>query len=188
MGRRALNPRIPLNLPDRQRDEARELRNKLLSYRFATLGTTKIDERCYDPDLSPRTNQIIVPLLSVIDDESVRESIRKRMASVERSAKVERSGSPEGQVLEIVLSLIDADTRPYVPIGEITTAFVKRYGREYERVITPRYVGHLLRNRLRLETYKRHGNFVLPTAKVEHLNVLAERYGVSRPALHSRLE
>lgn len=187
MGRRALNPRIPLNLPDRQRDEARELRNKLLAYRFATLATTKIDERCYDADLSPRTNQIIVPLLSVIDDELVRASIRKRMAQVERSAKIDRSGSPEGQVLEIVLSLIGADARPYVPISDITAAFVKRYGAEYERVITPRYVGHILRNRLRLETYKRHGNFVLPTAKTDHLTVLAERYGITRPSSSSRV-
>lgn len=188
MGRQTLRPGIPINLPNVQRDEARELRNKLLAYRFKVLKTTKIDPTAYDERLSPRTNQILAPLLSVIDDASVRQSIRKRMASVERSAKIERSGSPEGQVLEVVLSLIGSDTRPYVPIGEITTAFVKRYGREYERVITPRYVGHLLRNRLRLQTYKRHGNFVLPTAKMEHLNVLAERYGVRHPAQNSALQ
>lgn len=37
---------------------------------------------------------------------------------------------------------------------------------------------HLLRNRLRLTTYKRHGNFVLPMTQAGHLRVLAERYGI----------
>jgi len=178
MGRRALNPRIPLNLHDRQRDEARELRNKLLSYRFATLQTTKIDERCYDPALSPRTNQIIVPLLSVIENDIVRRSIQKRMAGSERVQKSERSATTEGQVLDVVMSLVAERPEPFLPVGDIANAFVKRYGTEYERPITPRYIGHLLRTRLRLQTYKRHGTFVLMAGNHAHLNVLAERYGV----------
>ena len=182
MGRRALNPRIPLNLPDRQRDEARVLRNKLVAYRFASLATTTIDERCYDPELSPRTNQIIVPLLSVIDDVAVRHSIQKRMAGSEQAQKNERSATTEGQVLDVVLSLAAERAEPFVPVGDIATAFVKRYGAEYERPITPRYIGHLLRTRLRLQTYKRHGTFVLMTGNHAHLTVLAGRYGVEAPA------
>ena len=143
MGRRPLNPRIPLNLPDCQRDEARELRNQLLSYRFATLRETKIDDRCYDLDLSPRTNQIIVPLLSVIGDAVVRRSIQTRMAAGERAQKNERSATTEGQVLDVVLSLADERTESFVPVGDIAGAFAKRFGAEYERPITPRYIGHL---------------------------------------------
>jgi hypothetical protein len=58
-------------------------------------------------------------------------------------------------------------------------SFIERFGAEYQRPITPRYVGHLIRNRLRLYTYKRHGSFVLPLGQEEHFTVLAARYGLT---------
>ena len=56
MGKRPLRSGIPINLPDAQRDEARELRNMLLWYRFTTLKSVAIDTSAYDDRLSPRTN------------------------------------------------------------------------------------------------------------------------------------
>lgn len=178
MGKRPLRSGIPINLPDAQRDEARELRNKLLWYRFTTLRTAAIDTSAYDDRLSPRTNQIVAPLLSVIDDPTLRISIREHMARSEKTLRADRSASPEGQLLDVVLTLAGKDNAAHITVTAITEAFIERFGKEYERPITPRYVGHLLRNRLRLATYKRHGNFVLPTTQGAHLRVLAERYGV----------
>lgn len=178
MGKRALRSSIPINLPDVQRDEARELRNKLLWYRFTTLKDVAIDATAYDARLSPRTNQIVAPLLSVVGDPTLAAHIRSHMAGTEKQLRVERSGSPEGQLLEVVLTLTGKDGGPHITVAAITEAFTLRFGKEYERPITPRYVGHLLRNRLRLATYKRHGNFVLPTAQAAHLQVLVERYGI----------
>lgn len=183
MGKRPLRSGIPINLPDIQRDEARELRNKLLWYRFTMLRSSAIDTAAYDDRLSPRTNQIVAPLLSVIGDQVLRTSIREHMARSEGALRADRSGSPEGQLLDVVLSIMGKDeTAAYISVAAITEAFIERFGKEYERPITPRYVGHLLRNRLRLATYKRHGNFVLPTTQAAHLRVLAERYGVECPA------
>jgi hypothetical protein len=179
MGQRPLRRGIPLNLPDRQRDEARELRNQLLSYRFEHLGSTRIDPTAYDATLSPRTNQIIAPLLSVIDDEAVRQSIRDRMRSSEEMVRSERSQSPEGHALQVVLSLRPERPDPFIPVGDIATAFAKRFGHEYDRPITARYVGHLLRTRLRLPTWKRHGTFVLGTNDTEYLALLRDRYGLT---------
>jgi hypothetical protein len=181
MGQRPLRSGIPLNLPDRQRDEARALRNMLLAYRFAHQATTKIDPTAYDATLSPRTNQIIAPLLSVIDDATVRASIVSRMKQAERTQRIERSASPEGQVLDVILSLTRDTTDPFIPIGDIARAFSKQHGHEYDRPITARYVGHLLRTRLRLRTWKRHGTFVLGTKDNEHLALLATRYGAAIP-------
>lgn len=179
MGQRPLRRGIPLNLPDRQRDEARALRNMLLSYRFRYLHATRIDSAVYDASLSPRTNQIIAPLLSVIEDATVRASITSRMKGAERAQRMERSATPEGQVLDVVLSLFQDEDRPFIPIGEITEVFIEKFGKEYDRPITARYVGHLIRTRLRLSTWKRHGNFVLGTKEREQLALLAERYGIA---------
>src|SRR6185369_13630052 len=178
MGKRPLRQGIPINLPDAQRDEARELRNRLLWYRFTMLRSAAINTAAYDERLSPRTNQIVAPLLSVIGDANLRTSICEHMAGAEKQLRVERSGSPEGQLLDVVLTLVGKANAAHITVTEITDAFVERFGKEYERPITPRYVGHLLRNRLRLMTYKRHGNFVLPGTQTAHLRVLAERYGV----------
>lgn len=178
MGKRPLRSDIPINLPDEQQEEALSLRNRLLSYRFATLEQARIDTAAYDERLSPRLNQIIAPLLAVVDDEKVRVAIRHSLQSLEEGLEATRAASPEADVLEIVLALAQTADRDHLPIAEITESFIKRFGKEYDRPITPRYVGHLIRNRLRLTTYKRHGSFVVPLLQKEHLAVLARRYGM----------
>src|SRR5262249_8644605 len=76
MGSRQLRADIPINLPESFRDEARELRNKLLLYRFHRRFEVKIDESLVDPKLEPRLNQILLPLLSVVSDENLRSELR----------------------------------------------------------------------------------------------------------------
>jgi hypothetical protein len=181
MGMRPLRNGIPLNLPDCQVHEARALRNNLLAYRFQMHGKVAIDPSCYSSTLSPRTNQIIAPLLAVIDDQALRRSIQDRMRESERETRAERSSTPEGQVLDVIFSLLGDEE--FIPIGEITEVMIERFGKEYDRPLTARYVGHLIRTRLRLHTWKRHGNFVLGTKEREQLTLLAERYGCRVPNL-----
>jgi uncharacterized protein (UPF0147 family) len=177
MGKRSLRPDIPINLPDVQKDEALALRNQLLSYRFATLQDMSVDTSAYDEHLSPRLNQILAPLLSVIEDETLRQDIRRSVSTSEETLQTSRSATPEGQTLEIVLDLAQGANDGYLSVTKITEAFIAQFGKDYERPITPRYIGHLMRTRLRLYTYKRHGSFVLPLTQQEHLSVLAKRYG-----------
>lgn len=188
MGKRALRPEIPLNLPDVQREEARTLRNKLLWYRFTHLGRIAIDATAYDARLSPRLNQIMAPLLAVATDDTLRTAIRRGAGAMEAALEMSRASSPEAQVLEVILALKSEGEHEYLTIGDITNTFVAQFGKEYDRPITPRYVGHLVRNRLRLFTYKRHGSFVLPMTQEEHLRLLGERYGVPSSASKSFCE
>src|SRR5204862_4623491 len=97
----------------------------------------------------------------------------------EATLESHRAATSEGHVVEIIFALIPHCESGYVSVGEITDAFIKRFGKEYVRPITARYIGQLIRTRLRLYTYKRHGNFVLPLAtQQEHLALLGKRYGV----------
>ena len=180
MGKRVLRKGIPINLPDVQRDEARELRNMLLMYRFTTLSRTAIDTNAYDTRFSPRLNQIMAPLLSVATDDRLRDAIRRGASKMEESLRSSRSASAEAQVLDVLLELKANALRDFITVAEITEAFTQKHGKEFDRPITARYVGHLIRSRLRLFTYKRHGSFVLPLAQDEHLTLLMERYGVAR--------
>jgi hypothetical protein len=74
MGARQLRTDIPINLPDSFSEEALELRNKLLLYRFHRRYEVKLDESLIDQRLEPRQNQILLPLLSVVSDEDCAKS------------------------------------------------------------------------------------------------------------------
>jgi hypothetical protein len=76
MGSRRLRADIPINLPDTFKEEARELRNKLLLYRFHRRFDARVDANLADPKLEPRLNQILLPLLSIIQDPTLRSELR----------------------------------------------------------------------------------------------------------------
>lgn len=178
MGQRSLRDDIPINLPDTQKEEARSLRNRLLMYRFQSLERIRVDDSLVDPLLSPRLNQILIPLLSIIDDERLREEVRDSVKSFDQELYAERSASPEAGVLEILAKMLEQSKRPTIPISEVTAAFITQFGQEYERPITNRFVGGILRKRLRLLTYKSHGVYVIPVAEKPKVNQLCIRYGV----------
>lgn len=178
MGQRSMRADIPINLPDTQEAEARALRNKLLCYRFRSLATTQVNSALIDPAISSRLNQILVPLLSIIDDETVRTDIAAAARSLDRNTKNERAGTPEAQLLEVLSELLADTARPAVPLSEITALFTARHGADCERPVTSRYVGSLLRTRLHLASYKTRGVYVMPTTERAKVRVMAERFGV----------
>ncbi len=85
----------------------------------------------------------------------------------------------EAQVLEILGELMMASQRPVVPVGEIVTGLIERYGDEYERPITNRWIGGVLRKRLNIKTYKSHGVYVVPMKERSKIELLCTRYGVT---------
>ncbi len=178
MGPRELRPDIPINLPEAMKEEARELRNKLLLYRFHRRFETKLDESLIDPKLEPRLNQILVPLLSVVGDRKLREDLRSVASELQAGLVAERGLLAEAQVLEIVAELMATSERAFVPLADVTVGLIERYGAEYERPITNRWIGGILRRRLNLRTYKSHGIYVVPTTERAKIEALCARYGV----------
>jgi len=178
MGQRSLRDDIPINLPDAQKQEARSLRNQLLMYRFQSLEKIRVDESLVDPALSPRLNQVLVPLLSIIDDRRLQEEVRESVRSFDQELYAERSASAEAGVLEILAEILSEPSRANIPVSEVTDAFVGRFGQEYERPITNRFIGGILRKRLRLLTYKSHGVYVMPATEKPKVDQLCVRYGV----------
>jgi hypothetical protein len=179
MGSRQLRHDIPINLPDSFRDEARELRNKLLLYRFHRRMDVKLDESLVDPKLEPRLNQILLPLLSVVSDENLRSELRSMALDTQLSLVADRGLLVEAQVLEILGELMVGSQRPVVPVADIVAVFIERYGFEYERPITNRWIGTILRKRLNIRTYKSHGVYVVPINERPKIELLCGRYGVS---------
>jgi hypothetical protein len=68
-------------------------------------------------------------------------------------------------------------TVPPVPLSEIAAAFIAQHGSDYERPITNRWIGGLLR-RLGVVLYKRNGVFVVLPGQQERIDSLCTRYGI----------
>lgn len=178
MGPHELRPDIPINLPEAMKEEARKLRNKLLLYRFHRRFETKLDESLIDPTLEPRLNQILVPLLSVVGDAKLREDLRSVASEAQAGLVAERGLLAEAQVLEILAELMMTSERAFVPLADVTAGLIARYDAEYERPITNRWIGGILRRRLNLRTYKSHGIYVVPMSERAKIEALCARYGV----------
>jgi hypothetical protein len=81
-------------------------------------------------------------------------------------------------VLEILAERLSVGGRSSIPLGEVTTELIGRYGAEYERPITNRWVGGLLRKRLNVRTHKSHGVYVVPLIERAKVDLLCVKFGI----------
>jgi hypothetical protein len=178
---RKLRPDIPINLPPAFKEEARELRSKLLLYRFRRRGEITLDQTLADPRLEPRFNQILLPLLSIAGNSDLRTLLRDAALNVQASLIAERGQSIEARVLEVLVELLSREQRTGVPVGSISKVVAERYSSEYARPMTDRWIGGILRKRLNLRTYKSNGVFVVSIAQRADIDRLCVRYGIEMP-------
>ena len=135
---------ISLNLPSEFDQEALTLRNKLLLWRLKNYGRRKVDNSLLVENIEDRVNQIFLPLLSVIDDEDVRDDIRLFMWNYNQELIKERGMTVEAEVIGIIVELIEkGNTEP--GIKEITEEYNEKYGVNEKSKITPRKAGNIVR-------------------------------------------
>jgi hypothetical protein len=179
MGGRAPRADIPISLPDAQSEEAHVLRNKLLLYRFHTLGSAGTVSDYVDRARSGRFNQVVVPLLSVMKSSEAREQIKAFSERNEAKMRSMRRLSIEGELAAVLCRLVQGTAQDFMTVGEVASALRGSVSGEFGRPITDRYVGHLLRSSFGLFTYKRQGIYVLPASEFEKVKTHAARFGAS---------
>jgi hypothetical protein len=173
----ALRSEIPLNLDERFHEEARGIRNQLLLWRLRHFKDARGETRAGARDLEPRLQQIFGPLVSVISDVSARQRIVTAIGKYNEDLVEERSEAAEAQVLAVIRDLV-ARPGARLAIQDITTEFIRRYGDDYERRVTPRWVGSLVRRRLGLKPSRNIGVFTLGPEEVARLGSLYKRFGI----------
>lgn len=180
MGHTRLRNDIPINLPPEHATEATRLRNKLLMFRFRSRQNVSPAHALVDPDLEPRLNQIFSPLLSIIRDQQAREELRALARNFQRDIAADRGMGVEAQVLETIIALRQAkEPDRGVELKAIWVAFANRHGDEYERKITPHWIGQVIRRRLGLKTERRREGYVIASSEAPKLDRLMEKYGLS---------
>lgn len=178
MGRGSVRSDIPINLPPEHREEALQLRNKLLLYRFRNLHRVKPNSALVLPGLEARLNQVLVPLLSVMEDEESRIKLRELAERSSGRTSAERGLSLEAQVLSVLRELSRSADGPRVPLAQLAERFMEQHGAEYGGRVSPRWIGQVLRKRLHLSPVKSHGVYVVPLSDAERLRALYTRYGL----------
>ncbi|MHB8256618.1 MAG: hypothetical protein ACYDHY_14460 [Acidiferrobacterales bacterium] len=183
MGQHRLRDDIPINLPSAYKDDALTLRNKLLLFRFRNLGKKKAVEGYVDRAIEPRLNQMFVPLMSIIDDAQLRNELHDIARRYHSDMVADRGMDIEAQVLEVIRDIYPHPDKK-LSVKEITSAFTERYGSDYERKITPKWIGGIIRKKLHLTTQKSHGVFLIPFTEKPKLDRLYERYGIAPDEPH----
>ncbi len=179
LGHNRLRTDIPINLPSVYREEALRLRNKLLLFRFRNLGKHQATESLVDRMIEPRLNQIFTPLLSIIDDLKAQQDLKELARLYNRDLIADRGMDMEAQILEVIRDLLAASTNGHVSIKDITSWFIDRHSEEYDRKLTAKWIGSIVRRKLQVKTQKSHGVFVIPPSETTKLPRLYEKYGIS---------
>ncbi|MBU6400345.1 MAG: hypothetical protein KGS61_08505 [Verrucomicrobia bacterium] len=178
MGQQRLREDVPINLPAEHSVQARSLRNKLLMFRFRNLQRKPTIAGLVDRTIEPRLNQIFVPLLSIIEDKAAQESLRDVARQYHREMVSERGMDTEAQILEVIQSLLRSAEGGNLTLADITSRFTDLYADQYERKITNKWIGGVIRRRLHLHTHKSHGVFIIPESEHPKLDLLYARYGI----------
>ena len=164
---------IPLNIKnDEFNKEALGLRNKLLLFRLRNYSLTSLKESLFEEAIEDRLNQIIIPLLSVVSNPDDSQEIIAFMKETNKKMLEDRSATLEYDVLEAINALLKAN--PEVKLSGITEEVNKANPAETDQ-LTPRKIGYILREKLKLRT-KRKGNGTYLIISEEQLIKLNKRF------------
>lgn len=170
MNTSTLRSDIPIHLPNTMKAEARVLRDRLLAWRFAMHDAVGIDTARAVAGLSPRGNQMALPIVSLIDDPELRFAVGSRLANAEARAIAKRASHPHVAMAGVLDQLFR--DMPQVPVARIAEAL----NRDLPSPLPLKSVGHVLRKELGVTTTKSRGIYVVPAAERGKVTDFLERY------------
>jgi hypothetical protein len=176
MGMRPLRKDIPIAQPSSLRDEALALRNRLLHFRFVHLFDTKPDPNALLVGVDPRMNQIALPLLSLVDDLTLRSEIAALLKREQAERTDRQRETMEARVLAILKEAFEAADKAPVSIGTIADRFNAAHEPEYGQSVSDKWIGQVVRKNLRLSTRRFNSVYIVPATEKPKIDALAARY------------
>ena len=183
MGNGTLRTDIPRRLSDEFYNESRNIRNKLLMWRFRNFHKElKFDDAPME-GIHPRLHQIIIPLLTIIDSEEMKTSLKEFVQKYNQELIAERGLDRESDVVYSILKLERERKIDTLTVKEITEEVNKEIDLMDEPLHT-RKIGWILRARLQLKTYKNRRGYTLSISKnKDKLTFWKDRYGITEADL-----
>ncbi len=175
-------PDIPVQLPGTFQQEATELQNQLLRFRFDYFDSLQPSAEHIE-GISRRMNQLILPLLTVCDllSPQMRNRYRSDLLRFAREAdqlkRDLRAESLEATVVRKLVAFIEAGSNP--TCQELAQEVLEAEAESRPDLkLSAERVGHMVRG-IGLKTkHTKQGSVVLATGR--QLRALQERYGIER--------
>lgn len=177
MGVRPVPAHIPKQLPRTAEVEAEVLRGRLLRFRLDMLWKITPLESVDVLGISPRGLQMLLPLLSLAPPPDVRTILLRHVMREEKERGTTRAMSPASLLLQVTLAVARKQNTDTVKLRDVVSDAMQLHGEEFERPLTSRYVGSLMRTALRFTLWKSSVYWVKLPGEVE-LRELCSRYGV----------
>jgi len=179
MGAGKLRADIPRTLDESFYKDAELIRNKLLMWRLKNYFEPI--ERRHDliEGIHPRLNQIVMPLLSIIKDEAIREHLKTFIVKYNTDLVADRGLSWESDIVFAVLKLEYELKVHEITVKQITDEVNKEIDIT-DDTLQARKVGWYLRSKLQLKPYKTRKGFVLSFKEnKKRLDMWKERFGIT---------
>lgn len=164
---------IPINLPDVQKQEAEELRNQLLLFRFRNWHRTDIVPSLSDMGLEGRVAQIFQPLLSVVPNAEDRKLVLDVALKAHHKVQEDRQGRPDVRLLTVLTHFHSRGLRP--SLGELS-AYLRTH---FDVTLSPREIGPILRQQFGMKTIKSGGVFRVQGLSARQLRQAADALGIA---------
>lgn len=179
MGAGKLRADVPRTLEESFYKEAELIRNKLLMWRLKNYFLPLEKRTEVIEGIHPRLNQIVIPLLSIIKDESIREHLKTFIIKYNSELTADRGLSWESDIVFAVLKLEHELGGTEITVKQITDE-VNRESDITDDTLQARKVGWYLRAKLQLKPYKTRKGFVLSFKENrKRLDMWKERFGIT---------
>jgi len=179
MGAGKLRSDIPRTLDKDFYQDAENIRNKLLMWRLKNYFEPIERREELIEGIHPRLNQIVMPLLSVIKDEPIRNNLKAFIVKYNGELTADRGLSWESDIVFAIFKLEYETKMKEVTVKQITEEVNQQVDISDDR-LQARKVGWYLRSRLQLKPYKTRKGFVLSFEKNrKRLDMWKERFGIT---------
>lgn len=179
MGAGKLRADIPRTLEEDFYVDAEKIRNKLLMWRFKNYFEPLEKRTEVIEGIHPRLNQIVIPLLSVIKDEAIKNHLKAFIIKYNAELVSDRGLSWESDIVFAILKIEHETGASEVTVKQIADE-VNKESDLSDNTMQARKVGWYLRTKLQLKPYKTRKGFVLPfKANRARLDMWKERFGIT---------
>lgn len=179
MGAGKLRADIPRTLDENFYKDAEHIRNKLLMWRLKNFFEPIERRQDLIEGIHPRLNQIVMPLLSIIKDEAIRNQLKTFIIQYNAELVADRGLSWESDIVFAVLKLEHELELKEVTVKQITDEVNKETDLT-DDTLQARKVGWYLRAKLQLKPYKTRKGYVLSYKENrKRLDMWKERFGIT---------
>ena len=174
----SLRKDIPRTLSEEFFQEAELLRNQLLAWRLHNyFKSIKLQDEVIE-NIHPRLGQILIPLLSISEDKTFKENLKKFVVEYNNELIEDRGLSTDSDIVFAILKLEHQNQSKKLTVKQISEEVNYSYDISEDR-LTPKKVGWFLRSRLHLKPIKTRDGYVLTLAKDrKKLDMWKERFGI----------